>query len=273
MISTEFVQEPLHIKPAVAEVPMTFGQIRVNVNMPIRAGRVIYSDWIDTGLGQGVSMLNVELLDEEGYDCGPIRSPRIIFGRTDLFEEGEYIPCVPNVRMSEVLNTENGCFKVAVRFRENYSGPGFTLIWSASTLQKMTAEVSKQVFRPAAKEIEKASKQDLKPVTKEANLPNIVEKTVETVVPVQSSEAKPEKRPDAFYIENPPKLLHPGWKYTLRTNLGPDCAKVKWSAPNGAGVIDEYGEYTAPERQGMYEISASYNEGEMTASVYVVVMK
>lgn len=262
MNSTEFVQEPLHIKPAIAEVPMTFGQIRVNVNMPIRAGRVIYSDWIDTGLGKGISMLNVEVMDEEGYDRGPIKSPRIIFGRTDLFEEGEYIPCVPNVRMSEVLDTENGYFKVAVRFRENYSGPGFTLIWSASTLQKVTAEEPKQVLQPAVREID---------------LPHIEAAAVEPTVSVQSSKPTPkmkvEEHPNAFYIENPPKLLHPGWKYTLRTNLGADCEKVKWSAPSGAGVIDEYGEYTAPERQGMYEISASYNEGEMTASVYVVVMK
>lgn len=250
MNSVEFVREPLHIKPAAAEVPMTFGQLRVNVSMPIRAGRVIYSDWIDTGLGRGISMLNVELMDEEGYDQGPIKSPRIIFGRSDLFEEGEYIPCVPNIRMSEVLDTENGWFKVAVRFRENYSGPGFTLIWSASTLQKMSVEVQKSEV-----------------------LPNIEETVVEMTAPARSLKPEAEEKPSAFYIENPPKLLHPGWKYTLRTNLGADCAKVKWSAPNGAGVIDEYGEYTAPEKQGMYEISASYNEGEMTASVYVVVMK
>jgi len=73
-----------------------------------------------------------------------------------------------------------------------------------------------------------------------------------------------------FYIVNPPKALHPGWHYTLKTNLSED-SMILWSVAEGCGTIDASGDYRAPETPGMYEVTATLAGTEHTTSCYMIV--
>ena len=77
----------------------------------------------------------------------------------------------------------------------------------------------------------------------------------------------------SFHIENAPTSIKPGYKYVFRCACPPaDRPQLQWQV-NGedAGVIDENGIYTAPERQGVFEIRAFVPNTPLETSVYVVV--
>lgn len=77
----------------------------------------------------------------------------------------------------------------------------------------------------------------------------------------------------AFYIVNPPKLLRPGMKYTFRCQVTDNLAgRVHWEVlGEEAGTIDRFGMYTAPQKQGVFEVQASLEGTECKATAYVIV--
>ena len=86
---------------------------------------------------------------------------------------------------------------------------------------------------------------------------------------------------DSFYIENPPSAIHCNWKYTLRAHIPAVMnGKVKWEiGEEGAGTIDQNGQYTAPAKPGAYEVIARFLPAESSegnesaeASVYLIVL-
>ncbi len=77
----------------------------------------------------------------------------------------------------------------------------------------------------------------------------------------------------AFYIANPPKYLRPGMKYTFSIRKSEDLSgTVVWRVMGEeAGSINKFGTYTAPLRQGVFEVKAILEGTELSASVYVIV--
>ena len=92
-----------------------------------------------------------------------------------------------------------------------------------------------------------------------------------TAMRVEKSETAPSGEEDfLFYIVNPPKTLHPGWHYTLKTNRSDDSV-ILWSVSEGCGTIDASGDYQAPDAAGMYEVTARLAGTEHTATCYMIV--
>ncbi|MCI8632174.1 MAG: hypothetical protein HFE64_01640 [Lachnospiraceae bacterium] len=76
-----------------------------------------------------------------------------------------------------------------------------------------------------------------------------------------------------FYIANPPKSLRPGMKYTFSCRKADTLqGTVQWKViGENAGTINQYGAYTAPDRQGVFEIQASLQGTDQTATAYVMI--
>ncbi len=77
----------------------------------------------------------------------------------------------------------------------------------------------------------------------------------------------------SFYIANPPKFLRPGMKYTFSCRKSEDLSGIiSWRVVGeDAGIINKFGTYTAPMRQGVFEVQALLEGSELSASVYVIV--
>lgn len=77
----------------------------------------------------------------------------------------------------------------------------------------------------------------------------------------------------SFYIANPPKYLRPGMKYTFSCRKSEDLAgNILWKvAGEEAGSINRFGTYTAPMRQGVFEVQAMLEGTELLTSVYVII--
>ncbi len=76
-----------------------------------------------------------------------------------------------------------------------------------------------------------------------------------------------------FYIANPPKSLRPGMKYTFSCRKADTLqGRVQWKVVGeNAGTINQYGTYTAPDRQGVFEVQASLEGTDQTATAYVMI--
>ena len=76
-----------------------------------------------------------------------------------------------------------------------------------------------------------------------------------------------------FYIANPPQYLRPGMKYTFSCQKSEGLTGIiTWKiVGEEAGSINKFGTYTAPMRQGVFEVQASLEGTELTASVYVII--
>lgn len=75
-----------------------------------------------------------------------------------------------------------------------------------------------------------------------------------------------------FYISNAPKSLKVGQKYQLTCVLPSVDSRVKWEVlTEGGGEITPYGMYTAPQKQGIYQIQATLEGTPKTAAMYLMV--
>ena len=81
------------------------------------------------------------------------------------------------------------------------------------------------------------------------------------------------EKAQSFYISNPPKHLKPGMKYTFSCRKSEELSGViTWKVVGEeGGTINKFGTYTAPEKQGVYEVQAALEGTEWTASVYVII--
>ena len=77
----------------------------------------------------------------------------------------------------------------------------------------------------------------------------------------------------SFYIANPRKFLRPGMKYTFSCRKSEELSGIiTWKVVGeNAGSINKFGTYTAPDRQGVFEVQAALEGSELTASVYVII--
>lgn len=76
-----------------------------------------------------------------------------------------------------------------------------------------------------------------------------------------------------FYIANPPKYLRPGMKYTFSCQKSEDITGIiSWKViGDEAGSINKFGTYTAPMRQGVFEVQAVLEGSGLSSSVYVII--
>lgn len=77
----------------------------------------------------------------------------------------------------------------------------------------------------------------------------------------------------SFYIANPPKYLRPGMKFTFSCFKADNLqGEVRWKVVGeDAGSITRFGGYTAPQRQGVFEVQAYLEGTDLQTSVYVVI--
>ncbi len=77
----------------------------------------------------------------------------------------------------------------------------------------------------------------------------------------------------SFYIANPPKYLRPGMKYTFSCRKSENLSGIViWKViGEDAGSINKFGTYTAPMRQGVFEVQAVLEGTGLSASLYVIV--
>ena len=103
-----------------------------------------------------------------------------------------------------------------------------------------------------------------------------------TAVKMEEKTVRPTGGEIPFYIENPPKVLHPGWKYTFSVHQ--DAAvesapgAIVWSVSSESGEGEEYtgsidasGELTAPQHPGIVEVTAAKEGTDFLASSFVVI--
>lgn len=226
-------------------------------------GRSLATPWLEQSLPGRVLFVSLSLLDEKGFDQGPIAGSRVLFGDSRAFSEGEYMPLLPSVSLSAVWDAsgqEKGLFRFKlglVAGEELYAGD--LLKVQVTFCMEMSSQEGAE--RPRI-ESPKASWLNLTPGTEQGA--------------ADGDEATGEPaRIDRFFIENPPKFLHGGWKYTLRCAAEPQRSlpmeEIEWSVQEGGGTIDTYGCYTAPEHPGMFEVFARHIPSGLSASAYMIV--
>lgn len=90
---------------------------------------------------------------------------------------------------------------------------------------------------------------------------------------LQSDKDQEAAKAQSFYIANPPKYLRPGMKYTFSCRKSENLPGViTWNVVGEeAGSINKFGTYTAPMRQGVFEVQARLEEADLSASVYIIV--
>jgi len=205
--------------------PYAAGEIALQINMGQRNGRCIYTDWIDTGLGDGRHELRFYLIDELGFDEQPLQQERILMGDPGVFQQSSYIPAVPEIKMGAFLEPETGRFQLGIQLINGMAPGTIRIGWTAKK-----------------EEILSDKEQD--------------------AVKAQS-----------FYIANPPKFLRPGMKYTFSCRKSEDLTGVvTWKVVgDDAGSINKFGTYTAPNRQGVFEVQAALEGSDLYASVYVII--
>lgn len=129
-MSISIVQETVN-KKVTRTLHAADGTLKVICPDSVRQGKIIYSDWIDTGLGKGYAQVFISVVDESGYDNGPIQEPRLISGRSELFVDSEYIPMTPDLECGFTWDTSSGRFRIAALFRRPYAGSDFKIYWTA----------------------------------------------------------------------------------------------------------------------------------------------
>ena len=192
---------------------------------------------------------------------------KLYFGAAGLFDE---VPALlEKTKIASAIDEKSGKIRFAVKLKSAETAK-LTVVYrivgeSAAPGQFLTAPATKsapavQVSAPAAPE---------------------------PAVPVSSDSlvGDTEAEDNSFYIENPPAAIHCGWKYTLRVH---DTAGTKgtvhWeNGEEGAGMIDQNGQYTAPAKPGAYEVIArllpenteaagAMADEPLEASVYLIVL-
>ena len=230
---------------------MSQGILRIDVESGGKGSKTILSDWIDTGLGPGRHSVTTAFVDAVLLDDMPLGEERLFFGRSDYFEDAGDIPAVPEVKTAAVLNVETGKIRLALRVKPASFTGTIRVLWNAVKLNEEAAEAVPE--ETAAEEI-----------------PAVEEETEEA----------PEKEL-RFFIENPPKFLHPGWKYTFRVHydgIFKETDRILWSLSSESGEgeeytgsIDKFGQLTAPEKPGIVEVTATVEGTDLACSSYVMV--
>ncbi|MBQ7915643.1 MAG: hypothetical protein IJ315_02495 [Firmicutes bacterium] len=199
-------------------------------------GRCYYSDKIAHGLGEGTVQLSFAVLDEAGYDNGPLNGSHLIFGDLSAFEESSYLPGVPAVKIGAVLFPEQGQFQIGIRLQENTPLSQLKIAWWASRLEPKT--------RPAV------------------ILPDTVLDEPDELL------SQPDE--NAFFITNAPRVLRTGKQFSFHVAMPKAGGTPVWTVKEpGGGTITQEGVYTAPSVPGIFEIQASL--GEQITSVYIMV--
>jgi len=203
--------------------------------------KVLDSGWLDVGLSAGRGLPEAAVLSSNAIALAGT-------GATSLFGEKYGFS---KLKYGIIYNPENGKIRLRAKLQEKPQGESVTFLYRVTKLD--------DVAEPAhAAETE----------------------------PAEASAEEPSADPMAgsFYIENPPKFLHPGWRYTLRCHLpaGASESDVEWILTEGtsadgaggetaAGSLTSYGEYTAPETPGAFEVKARLKTTGQEAATYMIV--
>lgn len=326
-------QHPVRLENA----EMIYGDLIVSALGKASQGTVAVSEWLKVDSEAKVFYLEITpAIEKDGSRLASLsegESSIVNYGRADLFgkEDG-----TPEIKLGYQFRKEDGCFRVAVKFKSTMINESFRLhyVWMGATegnqektvfevlpeevtiAEEMPAaeaavpeepvvEIRDEVLQGAAMEVEDIAAEDMENAAAEeiedtaaetvAEEVTVMEKVDISSMPeemkamdallqrslagganvreVPQSDAYIEKKVPVtpFYIANPPKMLHPGWKYALWTNMDPRQVPIRWTVEEGQGTITSFGEYTAPMVPGVYEVKAFRADNDQMTSVYIVV--
>lgn len=236
-------------------------------------GRRIDTGWLKSGLkekkpatfGAAVQPTNATML----VTAVKLADDKLYFGAAGLFDE---VPAsLDKAKIAAAVDEKNGKIRFAVKLKSAETEKVtlvYRIVGPAAAIPAPAAALGQTPVSPAA------------PAAQAAEAP---------AAPAADVPAAAEEEDDSFYIENPPAAIHCGWKYTLRAHVPAGMkGTVHWEiGEEGAGMIDQNGQYTAPSKPGAYEVIARFvpekqEEAEKTAaaigadaaeaSVYLIVL-
>ena len=220
------------------EPRIVWGRVAVPLIPGGEAGWCYYSDEIEHELGEGLLWIDYALEQPEGS---------MVFGSAAAFEDSEFLEEPLLAEVGIVLSPDRKRFRVGVKLLADTDQKEAVVYWRASQLKRSEAE------RKLAED-EKT----------------LLDYYMTARQPVEVD--VPEEAPDTFYIQSTPKYLYKGQKFMFSCKVpeGTDMA-VTWSVlGENAGTIDSYGMYTAPDRQGVFQVEASLGDQYRT-TVYVMI--
>ena len=217
-------------------------------------GRRIDTGWLKSGLkekkpatfGAAVQPTNATML----VTALKLADDKLYFGAAGLFDE---VPAsLDKAKIAAAVDEKSGKIRFAVKLKSAETEK-VTLVYRIVGPASAVAEEQEKPAVKAAPAVPAAPGQPLAtPAAKEAP----AGQAASSDVPVGGAE----EEDDSFYIENPPAAIHCGWKYTLRAHVPAGMkGTVHWEiGEEGAGMIDQNGQYTAPSRPGAYEVIARF---------------
>ena len=217
---------------------MVWGRVAIPLIPFGEAGWCYYSDAIEHELGDGLVWIDYSLEQPEGT---------MIFGSADVYAESEYLDEPLSAEIGILLSADRKSFRVGIRLLADTEQKEAVVYWRAQLLQRSEAE------RKLA-----ADEKTLLSYYMTAKEPAIVPKEEDTA--------------EAFYIKSTPQYLLKGQKFMFTCQVPEGTTEpVVWKVlGDQGGTIDGYGMYTAPDRQGVFQVEASLGDRYRT-TVYVMI--
>lgn len=204
------------------------------------AGWCYYSDAIYHELGDGLLWIDFALEQPDGA---------IVYGSTAPFDECEYMEETIQAEVGVLLNRDRKSFRIGVKLLKDTEQKEAVVCWRAGRIRRAEAE------RRFVGEEKKLLDYYMTARRSEAEIPVVSD-------------------PEAFYITSTPKYLYRGQKFMFTCRL-PEGEKgpVYWRVlGDDGGTIDSFGMYTAPQRQGVFQVEASLGDpARYKTTVYVMI--
>ena len=221
------------------ESRVVWGRVSISLLPGGEAGWCYYSDEIDHELGDGLLWIDYALEQPEGG---------LMFGNASVFEDSEYLEDPLLAEVGILLSPDRKTFRVGVKLLADTEQKEAVVYWRAGQLKRSEAE--------------------RKLASDEKTLLNYYMTARQPVSAAPVEEASS----DSFYIKSTPKYLYKGQKFMFSCQVPEGTnEEVRWGVlGEDAGTIDGYGMYTAPDRQGVFQVEASLGDRYRT-TVYVMI--
>ncbi len=175
----------------------------------------------------------------------------ILYGDASVFAESEYLGMAVLAEVGILLNKEQNAFRIGLRLLEDTDENEVKVFWRAFCKGKKNQMAERSVS----------------PVFKETP----EEEAEESAIPQEEEPKEEPQHSEEFYIESVPGQIFKGQKFMFMCHRPEDLEEsVTWNVVGeDAGTINGYGMYTAPDRPGVFEVTAQ--AGGLLASAYIVV--
>lgn len=222
------------------DTKVVWGRVAIPLLPGGEAGWCYYSDEIEHELGETLVWIESSLEQPDGA---------LVFGNSSVFEDSEYLEEPLLAEVGILLNPDRKSFRVGVKLLADTEQKEAVVYWRARELKRTEAE--------------------RKLASDEKTLLGYYMKAQKIQEDVQSYI---NENPESFYIKSTPKYLYKNQKFMFSCQLPEGVQEpVTWKVlGEDGGTIDSYGMYTAPDRQGVFQVEASLGEQYRT-TVYIMI--